>query len=155
MLPPKPMHYAYTGNRGRGKSKERAVSVAGSILSFLAVLWLWPATVQAQSPALIEAHERAVQLYAQGRYQDAIPFAEKALKLGERELGRDHPELAASLNNLAALYRAQGRYAEAALGAGGAETNSSNMVATRLWNSFLVIFRLLGYFRYDRARTCA
>ena len=31
-----------------------------------------------------------------------------------RVLGADHPETATSLNNLAGLYRAQGRYVEAA-----------------------------------------
>ena len=41
------------------------------------------------------------------------PFAEKALRIGEREFGPDHINTAIFLNNLAELYRAQGRYAEA------------------------------------------
>src|SRR5262249_59720486 len=31
----------------------------------------------------------------------------------EKVLGRDHPDVARSLNNLAALYQSQGRYADA------------------------------------------
>ena len=39
---------------------------------------------------------------------------EEALSISRRVLGADHPETATSQNNLAVLYRAQGRYAEAA-----------------------------------------
>ena len=48
------------------------------------------------------------QLHAQGRYQEALPFAEKAVRLGNKEFGPDHPTTATSLNNLAALYRTPG-----------------------------------------------
>jgi tetratricopeptide (TPR) repeat protein len=37
----------------------------------------------------------------------------RALAISERALGPDDPDVATSLNNLAALYRAQGRYADA------------------------------------------
>ena len=36
-----------------------------------------------------------------------------ALAIYEKALGREHPNVAASLNNLAALYDTQGKYAEA------------------------------------------
>ncbi|MCH9049884.1 MAG: tetratricopeptide repeat protein, partial [Proteobacteria bacterium] len=80
---------------------------------FLAVLWLWPAVAYGQSPALMDAYKRAKELYAQGRYQEALPFARNALRLSEQEFGRDHPKTATRLNNLARLYRRQGKYAEA------------------------------------------
>jgi hypothetical protein len=35
------------------------------------------------------------------------------LKIKEKALGEEHPSVAASLNNLAALYYTQGRYTEA------------------------------------------
>jgi tetratricopeptide (TPR) repeat protein len=35
------------------------------------------------------------------------------LAINKKALGPDHPDVAGSLNNLAELYRAQGRYAEA------------------------------------------
>ena len=37
----------------------------------------------------------------------------RALKIRERALPADHPDIAISLNNLVALYRKQGRYSEA------------------------------------------
>ena len=49
----------------------------------------------------------------QGRYADAEPMYRRSLAIYEKVLGRDHPDVADSLNNLAVLYRAQGRYADA------------------------------------------
>jgi len=91
------------------------MSIGRLILPLVAALWLWPVAVQAQSEALMEADNQANALYHQGRYGEAIPFARKALELGEREFGPDHPTTDTLLNNLAELYREQGRYAEAEL----------------------------------------
>ena len=66
-----------------------------------------------QSPAFRDAHKRAGELYAQGRHQEVLPFAEKAVRLGQREFGPDHTTTATWLNNLAEPYRVQGKYAEA------------------------------------------
>jgi len=79
----------------------------------LAILWLWPASLHAQSEALMEAYRQGKALKEAGRYEQAIPFYREALELGEREFGPDHPTTALLLNNLASLYESQGRYAEA------------------------------------------
>ncbi len=50
---------------------------------------------------------------SQGRYAAAEPLYQQALELSKRLLGTEHPDVAFSLNNLAALYDSQGRYAEA------------------------------------------
>jgi len=42
-----------------------------------------------------------------------LETSQKALELAERQLGPEHPDVATSLNNLAELYREQGRYAQA------------------------------------------
>ncbi len=89
------------------------MSVRSLILSLLAVLWLWPITANDQSPELMDAYKRAGVLYALGRYQEALPFAEIAMRLGEREFGPDHPDVAQGLENYAALLRKTGRSAEA------------------------------------------
>jgi tetratricopeptide (TPR) repeat protein len=60
--------------------------------------------------ALIEQY---IKLEKQGRYSEAIPLAQRALAIFEKSLGPDHPNVAASLNNLAELYLNQGRYADA------------------------------------------
>jgi tetratricopeptide (TPR) repeat protein len=52
-------------------------------------------------------------LYQQGQYRDAEPFWVAALKVREKALGPEHPDVAASCNNLAGLYQDQGKYAEA------------------------------------------
>jgi len=51
--------------------------------------------------------------YTVGRYSEAEPLLQRALAIREKALGPEHPDVAASLNNLAALYDAQGQYAEA------------------------------------------
>ena len=83
------------------------------LLLGLVCLALWPAMGYGQSPALGGASDRFSDLYSQGRYREALPFAEEALRLGEHELGPDHPTIATLLDNLAKLYYAQGRYTEA------------------------------------------
>ncbi|MBF0291870.1 MAG: tetratricopeptide repeat protein [Nitrospinae bacterium] len=48
-----------------------------------------------------------------GEYGKAEPLLHKALEIGEKVLQPEHQDIAASLNNLAALYHAQRRHAEA------------------------------------------
>ncbi len=71
----------------------------------LAVLWLLPAAAHGQSSALIDAYNRYSELYPLGRYQEALPFAEKAVRLGKQEFGPDHAIPAIHINHLAELYR--------------------------------------------------
>ena len=51
--------------------------------------------------------------YRAGGYREADSPWTRALEIREKALGSEHAEVAASLNNLAELYRAQGQYAEA------------------------------------------
>jgi len=53
------------------------------------------------------------ELYRAGDYRRAVVVAQKALEVAERNVGPDHPDVAASLKNLAALYRATKRSSEA------------------------------------------
>ncbi|MEL7038379.1 MAG: CHAT domain-containing protein [Cyanobacteria bacterium J06592_8] len=69
-----------------------------------------------QSPELEEAkrlNQQVIQLYQQGKYNEAIPIAERVLEMRQKLLGDEHPSVAESLNNLAGLYESQGRYSEA------------------------------------------
>ena len=50
---------------------------------------------------------------AQGKYAEAEPLHKRSLAIWEKALGKEHPDVALSLNNLAALYDSQGKYAEA------------------------------------------
>ncbi len=79
----------------------------------LILLFSWPGTAAAQSDELMRAYRRGIALQKAGRYGEAMPFYLKALRMGEREFGPEHPTTATLLNNLALLYYAQGRYADA------------------------------------------
>ena len=71
------------------------------------------AKVAAQSDPLRIAHRQCMTSVKQGRYDKAEPFCLKAVKLGEAKFGREHKYTGTFLKNLAALFRAQGRYADA------------------------------------------
>jgi len=44
---------------------------------------------------------------------EAEPLYERAITIVEKTLGTEHPNFAGGLNNLALLYKTQGKYAEA------------------------------------------
>jgi len=52
-------------------------------------------------------------LASQGRNAEAAPLYERSLAISEKALGAEHPDVAATLNNLAGVYDAQGRYDDA------------------------------------------
>ncbi len=54
-------------------------------------------------------------LFVLGRYSEAEPFFKRALIIEEKMLGKDHPSVASTLNNLAEVYVNLSRYAEAEL----------------------------------------
>jgi CHAT domain-containing protein/Flp pilus assembly protein TadD len=58
-------------------------------------------------------NDQVLQLYAQGKYAEAVPLAEQALEIRNRLLRPDHKDVATSLNNLAGLYRLTGQYDKA------------------------------------------
>jgi CHAT domain-containing protein len=55
----------------------------------------------------------AESLRMKGRYEQAMPLAERALASREKALGAEHPDTAESLSTLALLYGAKGDYAKA------------------------------------------
>jgi CHAT domain-containing protein len=69
-----------------------------------------------QSAELEEAkrlNQQVLQLLKEGKYTEGIPLAERALAIREKVLGKEHPDVAQSLNNLARLYKDQGSYQKA------------------------------------------
>jgi CHAT domain-containing protein/tetratricopeptide (TPR) repeat protein len=57
--------------------------------------------------------QRANILFDEGRFSEAVPVAQRALTILEHARGPDHPAVADSLDSLARLYQALGRYADA------------------------------------------
>ena len=80
----------------------------GWLIATMLCLVVWTGTTHGQSSALLDAFNRYKELNALGRYEEALPFAEQALKLSEQEFGPDHPITADLLDNLAGLYHDQG-----------------------------------------------
>ncbi len=81
------------------------------------LLALWPGLALTQSATLKEAQNQFTVLLLQGRFAAAEPFASEAKRLVEKEFRVDDPwtshYLYEAIVNLAVLYRALGRHAEA------------------------------------------
>ena len=56
-------------------------------------------------------NQQVNQLLEQGKYQDAIPIAERAVEVAKRVRGPEDPETADALNNLGVLFQKIGDYA--------------------------------------------
>lgn len=73
-----------------------------------------------QTPASLELTEasrlsqQVVALYRQGRFDEALPLARRALEIREKQLVPEHELVAVALKNLASLYFARKKYDEAA-----------------------------------------
>ncbi len=50
------------------------MSIHRRLALILAVLWLWPASLHAQSEALMKAYSQGKGVEAAGLYEQAIPF---------------------------------------------------------------------------------
>lgn len=120
----------------------------------LAVAVAGPASAQTAAEA-DKLNAEVVRLYQAGKFAEAIPLAQRALRIREKALGPEHPDVGQSLSNLASVYRALGRYGEAeplyrrglaireaALGPGHSD------VATSL-NALALLYRVQG--RYAEA----
>jgi tetratricopeptide (TPR) repeat protein len=90
-----------------------AMKVPEKMLLVLLLIISLPMCAPNQEALWNELNANFKALYQQGRYSEAAKVAKEALKVAEETYGSHHPNVATSLNNLAALYEAQGKYAEA------------------------------------------
>jgi tetratricopeptide (TPR) repeat protein len=71
------------------------------------------------APAIAQQDEAATlrkkvgDLFRAGKFSEAVPLARRALEIREKTLDPNHLNVAAALNDLAALYVSQGHYADA------------------------------------------
>ncbi len=82
------------------------------LLAGVLCLALLPPTTHAQDTKWEKSNAAGVEAYQQGRYGEAEKRWLAALEEAEN-FGPDDERLATSLNNLASLYKTQGKYAEA------------------------------------------
>lgn len=89
-----------------------------TMLNILALVYRWGAGRGCRAPV----HQRASLtkcrcsvwfLRDQNKYKEAAYLLNDALAIREKTLGKDHPAVAATLNNLAVLYGKRGKYKEA------------------------------------------
>lgn len=70
-------------------------------------------SAQAEAAEATRLDALVEKLYGEGKFQEAIPLAERSLALREQALGPRHPGVAESLNDLGVRYQAQVVYAKA------------------------------------------
>jgi tetratricopeptide (TPR) repeat protein/CHAT domain-containing protein len=90
---------------------------ANQMRAITAGLALWFASgfmaVAGPQDDLDALNTRVEELYANGDYAGATKVALHAVKVAERQFGKDAVETGVPINNLAGLYESQGKYAEA------------------------------------------
>jgi CHAT domain-containing protein/Tfp pilus assembly protein PilF len=103
--------------------------------------------------ALHEAQKlnyKFVGLYGAGKYDEALPLAERVLGIRERILGPEHFDVTRALNNLALLYLNKADYAKAelfcqrALAIGERTLGSGNPYVATYLNSLATIYLFAG-----------
>jgi CHAT domain-containing protein len=100
---------------GGGLLRRSAALVAAGIACALALAGV----ARAQTADALDAE--VVKLYQAGKYAEATNIAERRLAIREKAQGPDHRDVGETLSNLAGLYLAQGRLAEAAEGSSKGE----------------------------------
>jgi tetratricopeptide (TPR) repeat protein len=97
------------------ENRSMARPLAKSLFVLLALgLWIFACTASQSDDDEFNLLNQQVQtLYKQGKYQEAIPLAEKAVELAKRVYGPEQRNTATRLNNLAELYQAMGDYPKA------------------------------------------
>lgn len=94
------------------KKKVRILILVHLLLCFTATSALAITSTQEIERAN-QLSERAVDLFQEEKYQEAIVFFEQALAIHERVLGREHRDNITPINNLADLYKTTGQYNKA------------------------------------------
>jgi len=80
------------------------VSAKRWAMAVIAACMLSPATGWAQSDALLDDYNQYATFYAQGKYQEALPFALRLVELHKSEFGTDHPTAAVLYTNVADIH---------------------------------------------------
>lgn len=91
----------------------RIMRTPAKIILVVALVLSCFVSAYAQETLWKELTTKVKMLYQQGQYSEAAKVAQEALTVAQKTFGPNHPYMATSLNNLAALYQAQGRYAGA------------------------------------------
>lgn len=88
---------------------------AASVTAFIILVFSLsvPSLATSQQESWEDLTSKAKRLYQQGRYAEAIPIAQQALRVAEAKFNPDDIKVAPLLDNLGALYWANAQYGEA------------------------------------------
>ena len=97
------------------KNSSLNFSLIGQVVLIIAIIFLAAANASGQEDleTANTLNQQVIKLYNEGRYQEAIPLAERSLAIVEKALGPEDRRVAISLNNLGLLYQATGEYSRA------------------------------------------
>ncbi len=89
--------------------------IVSLLFVFLIALYVaFPQVGKAEAETADVLAERVLKLYDAGNYAEAVPLAQKVIKIRETTQGPEHPDVATALQTLAGIYQAAGDYAQAA-----------------------------------------
>lgn len=97
-------------------TSKRLSAISGLAIFLVVASFAQPTTNEPNSIAVEEAkslNAQVVKLYREGKYDEAIPPAKRALEIWEKERGKESQQAATSLLNLAEIYRGKKSYTEA------------------------------------------
>src|SRR3989442_917170 len=106
-------------------------------------------------------NQEATAIRSSGKFSEAVPLVQRALAIQEKILGPEHPDVTASLDNLAGLYRDQGKYAEAeplyrrALAIGEKALGPEHPAVAESLNNLAELYDAQGKVRAGRAAVSA
>jgi tetratricopeptide (TPR) repeat protein len=98
----------------RGNPEEpvcKLLQFIAPVMVAIVVVWSAPASAQLREAAALDAKVNA--LFNAGKYQEALPLAQRSLAIREKALGPDNLNVANSVYNLAQLNGYQGNFADA------------------------------------------
>jgi CHAT domain-containing protein/Tfp pilus assembly protein PilF len=96
-----------------GRVQRRWVLLGAVLLALAGSASVGRGQDQKDEAELRATYNQGNALYEAGRYAEALPYWEKAVRLAERVYGRNHPQTAAYLNEVAMLYKDMGQYGKA------------------------------------------
>ena len=125
------------------------------ILSFLASLWLWPASAHAQAVEWERYMNNGVTAYHQGKYAEAEKQVTAALKIAKDHFRPVDERLYRTLNQMALIYEKTGRYTaavqlfEKAIAMGEKSLGANHRKLVESLDNLAGVYERLG--RYDDA----
>ncbi|MBF0529601.1 MAG: tetratricopeptide repeat protein, partial [Deltaproteobacteria bacterium] len=86
--------------------KINKIKSIGKVVLFLAfIFWTAPILAQDSDQKNVEdLDQQIIELFQQGRLNEAIPLAREALEIRTKSLGPEHPETAANMETLGELF---------------------------------------------------